>query len=170
MSTTTLIRLAAVCIVCALVCPRQAAAQSNAKLTEGLIRESEVIVAGKVGDVVSEWTPKRQRIQTRVTLAVDEAIKGTVGNAMTIIVPGGEVDGVGELYTHTATFRNNEDVVVFAKKDASGRYHVAGGKDGKFLVEKDSRTGAKTVRNVGTYDVFKRAVANGMRAPKSGNH
>jgi hypothetical protein len=170
MSAITFARLASACLVSALLTPNSSSAQSNPKLTDGLIRESEVIVSGKVGGLASEWTPKRERIQTRVTLAVDEAMKGTVpGNAMTIVVPGGEVDGVGEWYSHTATFQNNEEVVVFAKKDASGHYRVAGGRDGKFLVQKDARTGAKTVQNVGTFDAFKSAIAKGMKASKDGN-
>jgi len=169
MSTTTYSRLAIVCALCAFVCSFSALAQPNAKRTEGLVRESEVIVAGKVGNVLSEWTPKRERIQTRVTITVDETIKGAVpGNAMTIIVPGGEVGGVGELYTHMATFKANEEVVVFAKKDAAGRYRVSGGNDGKFTVEKDARTGAKTIRNFGTLEAFKSAIAKSINAPRGG--
>ena len=64
-------------------------------------------------------------IRTRVTLSVDQFVKGgSPQNSLTIYIPGGEIDGVGEVYSHMPTFRQNEDVVVFAEKDRDDRYRV----------------------------------------------
>ena len=123
--------------------------------TDALARTADVIVVGRVAGLVHEWTSDHARIQTRVTFAVDQTIKGAdAGRNITVIVPGGEVDGVGEWYSHTARFMQDEDVVLFAKKDQSGSYRVAGGEEGKLTITKDARTGARIVPQSGTVEQF----------------
>jgi hypothetical protein len=129
--------------------------QSKTINTGNLIRESEVIVHGNVTGRMAEWTPKHDKIQTRVTVAVDQTLKGTVpGSTMTVVVPGGEVDGVGEWYSHIARFDADEEVVLFAKQDRGGIFRIAGGEAGKFTVKKDPTTGSKTISNNGTLEAF----------------
>ena len=138
--------------------------QSKLLRTDRLITESEVIVLGKVEKLSSEWTQNRERIQTHVTVSVDQTIKGTVpGNSITVIIPGGEVDGVGEWYSHSVNFQKDEDVVVFAKKERDGRYQITGGETGKFSVQKDVRTGARTIPNIGTLEAFTAKIKDVMK-------
>lgn len=121
-------------------------AQTENETAEQLSRKSTVIAVGTVSAIRSEWTPDRERIVTRVNITVDEYVKGNTGAGMlTVIVPGGEVNGVGELYTHTATFRNNEHVLVFAEQDAQGTYRVVDGERGKINVMRDEATGRRII-------------------------
>ena len=124
------------------VSPPSLLSQSKPALAEELAARAEVIAIGKVTGIQSEWNEARTMIRTRVTLSVDQFVKGGLSqNAMTIYVPGGEIDGVGEIYSHMPTFRQNEDVVVFAEKDRENRYRVSQGSQGKFSVETDKATG-----------------------------
>jgi hypothetical protein len=121
---------------------QHAGAQSRELPTEVLATQAEIVAVGKVSSLVSRWNESHSRIVTQVTIAVDQYFKGgTPGSPLTILVPGGEVDGVGELYSHTAVFQRDESVLVFAQKDARGNYGVAAGQQGKYTVKKDDATG-----------------------------
>ena len=152
-----------VTLVMAIALPR-AQAQQSLMAAPAIIGQSDVIVAGHVGSLATEWTPNKERIQTRVTIAVDETMKGSAAGSLTLVVPGGEIDGVGEWYSHTATFHSNEEVVVFASKDKAGEFRVAGGDHGKLLVTRDAKSGAKMIQNFGTLAQFKNAVAAAVKA------
>jgi hypothetical protein len=90
-----------------------------------------------------------------VTVAIDEHIKGDASQrSIVITTPGGEVDGVGEVYSHSAHFKKEEQVVVFATTDREGALRVVGGEGGKLLVSTDQRTGLRTVANREPLSVF----------------
>jgi hypothetical protein len=132
--------------------------------TDELASRSDVIVVGKVTERKSEWNNNKSRIYTRVTLAVDQCLKGDAAQkTITVTTLGGEVDGVGELYTHTPSFKQEEKVVVFAQKDKQGSLRVVGGEQGKLVVREDEQTGMPIVTGSKTLDQFtsevKRAVA-----------
>ena len=119
-----------------------ALSQSKEITTEALAGQAEVVAVGKVRSLVSGWNEDHSRIVTRVTLAVESYIKGgSAGQPLTILVPGGEVGGVGELYSHTAVFQSDENVLVFAQKDRQGNYRVSAGQQGKYTVRKDDASG-----------------------------
>jgi hypothetical protein len=94
--------------------------QSKELTTEALAGQAEVVAVGKVSSLVSG---------------------GTAGQPLTPPAPGGEVDGVGELYSHTAVFQSDENVLVFAQKDRQGNYRVSAGQQGKYTVRKDDASG-----------------------------
>jgi hypothetical protein len=106
---------------------------------------SDVIVTGKVTKQKSSWNSNKTRIFTEATLHVDEYIKGNKnGSSVVVTYPGGEVGSVGELYSHMPKFVNNEDVLVFLKKDKKGEgYKIFNGEEGKINVLSDSKTGEK---------------------------
>lgn len=122
--------------------------QNNAAL-QRLTENADVIVTGNVSGQVSNWNANKSKIFTEATLKVDEYLKGNnSGSSIVITYPGGEVGGVGELYTHMPRFANNEDVIVFLKKDEKG-YKVFEGEDGKITIIKDAKTGEKmTTSNI----------------------
>ena len=133
--------------------------------TAQLVRDSEVIVVGTVGSLRSEWNADKTRIQTVVTIRVDETIMGAVdAGALTVVIPGGEVGEVGEWYSHSVRFKDAEEVVVFAKKDRQGVLRVTGGEHGKFLVEKDLKAGSKIIPNLGTLEEFTTQVKQSVKA------
>ena len=145
-------------LLCAFI-PGAMHAQSNAAKTDALTKDADLIVVGKVGRVDCAWADGKKRIETRVSVSVDETIKGNAeGNTVMVVVPGGEIDGVGEWYSHTPRFGQDENIVLFAKKDSGGKYRVAGGEHGKVSVVKDSRSGKKIVPNAGTLEEFTTAV------------
>jgi hypothetical protein len=131
---------------------------------ERLAQEADVIAVGRVSAMRAEWNEDRSRIQTRVTIAVEKSLKGpTATDEVTILVPGGEVDGVGELYTHMATFHQDEDVLVFATKDAKGELRVTQGPEGKYLIEKDAKSGARAVPGLGSMDDVSARIARSVK-------
>jgi hypothetical protein len=130
---------------------------------------SDIVVVGKVGSRISEWTSDRSRIQTRVTIAVTDAIKGTgVPEAIEVVVPGGEVDGVGEWYSHTTRFAQDEDVVLFANSDHQGKFRVAGGEGGKLSITTDRVSGEKVIPRVGSLARFTAALRKIIPAQDAG--
>lgn len=120
-----------------------------------LTRQAELVIVGKVAGIRSEWNDNRTRIQSRVTVAVSQVIKGDgAGSAITIVTPGGEVDGVGELYTDMPTFRQEEDVLVFARKDSQGNLRVAAGQQGKISLHMDEVSGKMMIAGGQPLDDF----------------
>jgi len=130
--------------------------QSNPGIPEQLAAQSEVIAIGKVASLSSEWNEGHTRIRTRVTLSVSEYVKGgSSASSLTIYVPGGEVDGVGEMYSHMPTFRKDENVVVFAARDRENHLRVSEGARGKFTIEKNTASGRAEIAGGISVDQFK---------------
>jgi len=158
-TTRTLLCTIAVMGLCAL--PLLTHAQEKAMTTEELIQKADLVVVGKVAGLKAGWNGDKSRIFTTVTLDVNQTLKGDAGTgSVTILVPGGEVDGVGELYSHTAQFKKDEEVVVFAKKDKQGRLRTTGGENGKLSVRKDAATGISLVAGETALDEFTTKVRN----------
>ncbi len=126
-----------------------ARAQISSVTTAELTRQADVVAVGRVSSLLPEWNETRTRIRTRVVISVSEFVKGSnAGSTLTVYVPGGEIDGVGEMYSDMPAFRKDEDVMVFAAKDKNERYHVAGGVEGKYSIKTDAATGARLVSGV----------------------
>jgi len=118
-------------------------AQLNNSEIKYLSESADIIVAGKVIQQSSNWNENQTRIYTRATIQVEEYLKGNNnGNSVIVTYPGGEVGEVGEMYSHTPRFENNEDVLVFLKNDEkSTGYKVLNGEQGKISIIIDSKTG-----------------------------
>jgi len=129
--------------------------QTSHRSTDALAREADVVAVGKVTATKPEWDRGRSRIVTRVTVAIGEYMKGGAGNVITLTTPGGEVDGVGEWYSHSARFVADEDVVVFAGRDAEGGFRIHGGPEGKITITKDELSGKARVGGQMTLDEFR---------------
>ena len=147
------------CLVLLAVCGQTSPGQGRPMTTDELTRSADVVVVGKVAGVKGTWDGSRSRIYTTVTLNVDQTLKGNVpGGTLTLLTPGGEVGGTGELYTHSAQFRQDEDVVVFARRDRMGHFRVSGGERGKFTIKKDEATGTPLIGGRKTLDEFSREI------------
>lgn len=134
-------------------------AQVRPASTDELTRLADIVVVGKIADVKAGWNSDRSRIYTTVTVAVDQTLKGDAGTTTaSILVPGGEVDGVGEMYSHSVQFKKDEEVVVFARKDKQGRLRVVSGEHGKLSVSQDAATGARVVSGESTLTELTRRV------------
>ena len=121
------------------------AAQNETARIKKLARGADVILTGKVTHKQSAWNQNKTKIYTRTTVQVDEYLKGRAnGNSVEITYPGGEVGDVGELYSHMPTFEDNEEVLVFLKKDNKQKsFKVFQGKEGKIKVFSDPETKEK---------------------------
>lgn len=116
--------------------------QSKLKsLTDG----ADVVLTGKVVKQTSSWNSDRSRIYTEVTVKADEYLKGnTSENTLSVKTLGGEVGDVGELYSHMPKFSNDEEVLLFVKKDNKDlSYRVLNGEEGKITLYEDKATGEK---------------------------
>jgi len=116
--------------------------QSNAKLKH-LAKEADLIVSGKISRQKSNWNANKTRIYTEATLQVNDYLKGNnKQNTVTIVYPGGEVGGIGEFYTHMPRLKNDEDVLVFLKKEKKGNnYKIFDGENGKINIIRNAKTG-----------------------------
>ncbi len=158
---------AATGLIFLLLLPFTLLGQSKPISPEDLTKRAESVAIGQVSDVTSEWDETGKAIRSRVTLAVSEYLKGGgSGSSLTLYVPGGEIGGVGEIYSHMASFRANEDVVVFVEKDKQNRYKVSGGNQGKYLIQQDKVTGQQVVSGTIPLDQFKSRIKNAAQAGK----
>lgn len=139
-------------------------AQEKQKPVSDLAREADVVAVGRVTALKSEWDEGKTRIVTRVTLSVDEYLKAGSerSKSVTIVTLGGEVDEVGEFYTHVPTFRQSEAVVVFLKKDTRGAYNISGGTQGKYSMERNPESGKMMVAGNVEVDEFTRTVKQAL--------
>ncbi len=135
-----------------------------------LARQADVVIVGHVASLVPQWDETHTRIRTQVTINVSQSVKGTAaGSTLTLVVPGGEVDGVGEVYSDTPVFHRDEDVVVFAQRSAPGLYRVAGGLEGKYTIIKDQSSGRQMVSERMTLGEFTSQLQRAV-GTKSLNH
>ncbi len=141
--------------------------QAKLLSTEELTNRAVVVAVAKVSSAQSEWSAERERIFTRVTLSVEQFLKGEQHDrTITLIVPGGEIDGVGELYTHTAKFKPQEEVLVFAERDSRGNLRVVAGEQGKFTVIEDNVSSRNIVGDDQALDVLVEKIKAVVRASK----
>ncbi len=124
-------------------------AQDKEVRLKELTKGADVILTGKVIHKHSTWNEDKSRIYTKTTVQVEEYLKGKGnGDSVEITYPGGEVGDVGELYTHMPKFENNEDVLVFLKRDQKQKgYKVFNGEEGKITLKSDSKTNEKITKS-----------------------
>jgi hypothetical protein len=158
------VRGAATIVALLLLLPGTLSAQSSPAAIEKLTERADIVAIGRVQQMKSEWNEQRTSIRTRIMVSVEEYLKGSAGSSFDLFVPGGEVDGVGELYTHTARFEKDEEVVVFAEKDKMGRHRVSGGSEGKLRVTKDERAKTRVVANLKRLEDLSREIKGFVRA------
>ncbi len=74
---------------------------------------SQLIVHGRVVEVRSAMTAGRRSIHSFVTVAVDEALKGSAAGTVTFRVPQGQVGRYRRIIVGAPEFTVGEEVVVF---------------------------------------------------------
>ncbi|MSO83084.1 MAG: hypothetical protein EXQ53_07285 [Acidobacteria bacterium] len=78
-----------------------------------VVNESGVIVHGRVVDVRSDVTGPRRAIESFVTVAVIESLKGAPGTTVTFRVPNGQVGRYRRILVGAPEFAEGDEVVVF---------------------------------------------------------
>ncbi len=125
---------------------------------KSLTKNSEVVLIGKVSKQESKWNENKSRIYTDVTIDVDEYLKGQTGEKyITVSHLGGEVGEVGELYTHMPSFKEEEEMVLFVKRDKNdGKYRVYSSENGKIEIIKNKSSNQRfTASNKKVDDIKK---------------
>ncbi|HSP88455.1 MAG TPA: hypothetical protein VLN45_10005 [Ignavibacteriaceae bacterium] len=119
--------------------------QQTISKIERLTVDADIILTGKVIQQKSIWNDNQSKIYTNVTIEVEEYLKGKSNNSKIIITyPGGEIGEVGELYSHMPEFKNDEEVLLFVKKnEKENTLVVLNGQDGKLTLSKDLNSGEK---------------------------
>jgi len=79
----------------------------------GMVAGSQLIVHGRVVDVRANMTGGRRTIETLVTIAVVDALKGTPGREVTFVVPGGQIGRYRRLVVGAPEFNTGQDVLLF---------------------------------------------------------
>ena len=126
-------------------------AQLTSSDVESMSKNADLIITGKVVEQNSNWNKNKTRIYTQATIQVEEYLKGNNNSGpVTVSYLGGEVGEVGEMYSHMPRFEDQEEVLVFLKKDEKNTgYKVFNGENGKISVINDPKTGEKvTTSNV----------------------
>jgi hypothetical protein len=99
-----------------------------------LVAGSAWIVHGRVVDVRSEWRDGQRRIDSFVTLEVEESLKGRLGRRVTFLVPGGQVGIYRSVMIGAPTFTPGDEVVLFLNARNSPIPYVLGLSQGVFRV------------------------------------
>lgn len=109
-----------------------------------MVSAAKEIAHGEVVDVRSELTTDHRSIVTYVTLAVEQHLKGNLGESVTFRVPGGQVGRYRRIIVGAPTFERGDEVVVFLTSRgpsipylfglSQGVYRVARLRDGRAMV------------------------------------
>jgi hypothetical protein len=129
---------------------------------QSLSKGADVILTGKVTKQNSSWNKDKTRIYTDVSVEVDEYLKGNSSNKTIVVTtPGGEVGEVGEIYSHMPKFKNEEEVLLFVKKDKKEmNYIVVNGEEGKIALYTDKKTGEKVTSSNKKVSMLKNEIKN----------
>jgi hypothetical protein len=91
------------------------------------------VVRGRVLSSAAAWTGDHRRIVTRVEVEVLETWKGSASGRLTVVQPGGEVDGIGQRVLGVAALGKGEEVVLFLER-AGPHHRVVGLAQGVYRV------------------------------------
>ena len=103
-----------------------------------MTNQADVIAIGNAVETRSMWVDRS--LVTLVTVAVGESLKGTPGETLTVVLPGG-VDAnrqvpVAMTYPGAPRLTPGEDVFLFLNVDSElgGGYYITGFSQGKFSI------------------------------------
>lgn len=141
------------------------AAQDQKNEIKRMSLEAEIILTGKVLNQKSVWNKNKTKISTNVMVEVEEYLKGNRTDKNIIVEhPGGEIGEIGEWYSHTPRFNNDEEVLLFLKKDNKNNfYKVLNGEDGKLSLQTDKESGKKITTARVDVSVFKKTIKNVLK-------
>jgi hypothetical protein len=110
-----------------------------------LVTTAPVIVHGQVVDVRSRWIDGRRSLETFVTVAAAEYLKGNLGEHLTVRVPGGQIGRYRTVFVGAPEFKAGDEVVLFLKQAGRSNVYIIGLSQGAFRVVPDARTGRRMV-------------------------
>lgn len=136
--------LAALAVAAAAVPAARATVLVPAEFGE-LVRESQAIVHGRVVGVTAAWADGRRRIDSLVTIEVEEYLKGDLGAQVTIRVPGGQIGRYRSVMVGAPSFAEGDEIVLLLGARGPSYLYVLGLSQGVFRVVEDPQTRARLV-------------------------
>jgi len=112
---------------------------------EQLVDEAAAVVYARVSDVRGQWTYDRQSIDSIITLEALQYVKGNLGPAVAMRLPGGEAGGRIQVIPGAPSLREGELVVLFLKARGPALLTTIGLGQGIFRVTRDLGTGTMLV-------------------------
>lgn len=145
MTTNNRARRVAILLVAsaAVFVPVASATLSQTATFEEKVIHAEAIVVGKVLRQEARLDPSRRWILTYTTFRVERALKGMTGPEITIVTPGGELNGVHQSTIGVPQFDPGDENVVFVRDTPvgptvlyldQGAYEVAKDESGQRIV------------------------------------
>ncbi len=139
--------------------------QKSTSAIKYLSQGADVILTGKVLQQNSSWNEDRSKIYTNATIQVEEYLKGSTNEGSIVVTYlGGEVGDVGELYSHMPKFEDDEEILVFLKRDQrTSNYKVFNGEEGKLSIVYDKKTGEKVTTSNVQINSLKAQIKNSIK-------
>lgn len=113
---------------------------------ETVVTESGIIVHGRVVDVRSAVIAPPGGIETFVTVAVVDALKGNPGSSVTFRVPNGQVGRYRRVVVGAPEFAEGDEVVVFLRGQAPAMPALFGLTQGVYRVARPAGVPAVVTR------------------------
>jgi hypothetical protein len=130
-------------VVMAILMPTLAHAMVELPVEFGeMVQGSQFVIHGRVVGVRGQQTGDRRSIETIVTVAVDEAFKGSPGETVAFRMPGGDVGRYRRVIVGAPRFANGDDVIVFLRGGAPALPTVFGLGQGVYRVVRTADGGA----------------------------
>jgi hypothetical protein len=102
-----------------------------------VVTGANLVVHGRVVEVRSHVTGTRGTIESLVTVAVIDSLKGNAGATVTFRVPNGQVGRVRRILIGAPEFRTGDEVVLFLQGRAPAMPTVFGLSQGVYRVTRD---------------------------------
>jgi hypothetical protein len=106
-----------------------------------MVTSAKDIAHGRVVDVRSDLTPDRRTIVTYVTIAVEQHLKGSFGEAVTFRVPGGQVGRYRRIVVGAPQFSPGDEVIVFLTARGPSIPYLFGLSQGVYRVSRRAGAG-----------------------------
>ena len=96
--------------------PKAEAAIAASATFDEKVDNSAAIIMGRCIKTESRFDPTGRWILTYSTFDVEKSIKGATGSQVTLVTPGGEVNGVRQETIGVPAFQPGDENVLFLKK------------------------------------------------------
>ena len=110
-----------------------------------LAGEADLIVHARVARVDTRQAPGTLRVERVVTLAVVRALKGSPGEVLQLVLPGGTFGRYRTVVPGVPEIAEGEEAVLFLRPSPSGATHLVGFSQGVLRVRIDPSTGQRMV-------------------------
>jgi hypothetical protein len=110
-----------------------------------VVTDSGLIVRGRVTDVRTVVLPD-SRVESAVTIGVENVLKGAANGFVSVRVPGGRVGGIRHVMVGAPVLRPGERALFFLWRGPDSLWRPVGLSMGVYAVHNDPRTGQPLVR------------------------